>query len=171
VKNAARISHHAPPHSLCAKARPGNSSEFIRLSTLSTPNPVITPQKVSTRKVPRMAIESITDRGTLRLGSLVSSARGAAASHPVRPWTESTTASVKPDRASLLPKSKTDSENPPGPGLAKPEMARASTIRISAPPRISSALAESSMPRCWRNAVSGAPTRRKAHHSHGRSTL
>src|SRR6266508_6052917 len=110
VKKAARISHHAPPQSLCARDRPGSSSELIRLSTLSTPNPVITPQNVSTRKIPRMVMESITDRGTLRLGSLVSSARGAAASHPVRPWTDSTIASVKPERASLLPKSNTDSE-------------------------------------------------------------
>ena len=35
-------------------------------STFFTPNPVMTPQKVKTRKTPRIVMESITDLGTLK---------------------------------------------------------------------------------------------------------
>ena len=99
-----------------------------------------------------MMIESNTERGTLRLGSLVSSASGAAASQPVRPCTASTIASVNPERPKAVPTPilaglNTDSEKPPGPGLAKPVTASASTITISAPPVTRSVRAESSMPR------------------------
>src|SRR5437762_1769762 len=114
---ATRMNHHTGPQSLCARARPGRSEDFTIPSMLFTPKPVMMPQNVNTRKAPRMMIESITDRGVLRLGSLVSSASGAAASHPVRPWTPSTIASAKPDRAGMFPGLRTAKENPPGPGL------------------------------------------------------
>src|SRR6267142_6328604 len=83
--NATRMNHHTGPQSLCASARPGSSADLTIASMLFTPNPVMMPQNVNTRNAPRMMIESITDRGVLRLGSFVSSASGAAASQPVRP--------------------------------------------------------------------------------------
>ena len=111
----------------------------------------------------------ITDLGTFRLGSRVSSASGAAASQPVRPCTDRTTASAKPDRAILLPKLNTPSETPPGPGLAKPVIARASTMSISVAPSTTTVLVEIRIPRYCRNATSGAPTTMQTHHSHGTS--
>src|SRR5215467_3495193 len=170
-RKAAMTSHHTPAQYLLASARPGSTGELISLPTVFTPKPVITPQNVNTRKQPSRRIEMITDRGTFRLGSRVSSASGAAASHPVSPWTERTTASAKPDRAILLLKLKTPREMPPGPGLANPVIARASTMSISAAPSTTTVLAEILIPRYWRNATSGAPTRMQAHHSHGTSML
>src|SRR5262249_60296268 len=77
-RNAAITSHQTPPQCAFAIARPGRTGELISRLTVSTPNPVITPQKVNTRKQPSRMIEIITDLGTLRRGSRVSSASGAA---------------------------------------------------------------------------------------------
>ena len=168
-RNAAMTSHHTDDQCRSASARPGSTGELIRLFTARGPNPLITPQNVNTRKQPSRMMEITTDRGTFRLGSRVSSASGAAASQPVSPCTDSTTASANPDSASLLPKLNTPSVTPPGPGLANPVMARARTMAISAAPRISTVRAEIRMPRYCRNATNGAPTRMQAHHSHGAS--
>src|SRR5215467_4030634 len=166
-RNAAITSHQTPPQCAFAIARPGRTGELISRLTVSTPNPVITPQKVNTRKQPSRMIEIITDLGTLRRGSRVSSASGAAASQPVRPCTDRTTASAKPDSASLFPKLNTLSETPPGPGLANPVMASERTIIISAAPRTTTVRVDILIPRYCRNATVGAPTRMQAHHSQG----
>src|SRR6266513_4579852 len=166
-RKAAMTNHHTPAQYLSASARPGSTGELISLPTVSTPNPVITPQNVNTRKHPSRMMEMITDLGTFRLGSRVSSASGAAASQPVSPWTDRTTASAKPDRAILFPKLKTPSETPPGPGLANPVIARASTMSISAAPSTTTVLTEILIPRYWRNATMGAPTTMQAHHNQG----
>src|SRR6267378_6242677 len=71
---AIRMNHQPPPHTLRARARPGRSGDSMMPLMLSGPNPVMIPQYVNTRKMPRMMIERSTERGTLRLGSLVSSA-------------------------------------------------------------------------------------------------
>ena len=95
LKNANRRIHHASPHTRWASARAGSTAELTTASA-SLPNPVITPQNTKIRNVPMRMIDSITDSGTFRFGSFVSSAKGADASHPVRPWTENTTASANP---------------------------------------------------------------------------
>ncbi len=116
-----------------------------------------------------MVIDAITEIGTLRRGSLVSSASGAAASQPVSPWTENTIASVKPESAAMLAGLNTCSETPPSPGWRKPDRASRNTMPISKEPAISMARAEILIPWCWRNATNGAPTTMHTHHSHGTS--
>src|SRR5215469_5364912 len=167
LRNASSKIHQTPPQNLCASTRPGRSDDPGSELSLLTPQPRIWPQYATMSNTPRMSIDSIVARGTFRLGSRVSSASGAAPSQPVRPCTENTTARAKPSSESFLVKSNTLNVKPPGPGLANPHIERTKTMIISSPPSTSIACAEILMPRCWRNAMSGAPTRTHTHHSQG----
>src|SRR5579862_170971 len=118
-----------------------------------------------------ITIDRYTDSGTLRFGSVVSSASGAAASQPVRPWTEKTTARANDEKPSHLLGSKTNTVTPPGPGLMKPEIARSRTISISRPPVTTSHLADSFRPRICKKAISGAKMTTLSAHRNGRLML
>ena len=105
----------------------------------------------------------------LRLGSVVSSASGAAPSQPVRACTLNTIASENPAKLAMLAGLNGSNEKPPGPGLARPDSARTSTTSSSTPPVISMNSVDSLIPRCWMNATNGAPTSTQTGHSHGAS--
>ena len=95
LRNANRMMNQRSPQTRWASPRAGRTGELTTASA-SLPKPVMTPQKTMTRKHPMRTIESITESGTFRFGSFVSSANGADASHPVRPWTVNTTARSEP---------------------------------------------------------------------------
>ena len=78
-----------------------------------------------------------------------------------------TTARAKPAPDRLLPGFQLLKLSPPGPGLMNPEMARASTMDISAKPRKTSTRTDSASPRQARNATNGAPTITHSHHRYG----
>src|SRR5258708_36007310 len=100
--------------------------------------------------MPRIRREAFTERGTLRRGLEVSSASGTAASHPVNPCTVRTTARKTPENVAIPPGLNEGvngaTENPPGPGLARPERPRASTLRNSAAPTTTIDLTENDAP-------------------------
>ena len=78
-------------------ARPGRSGALTRAWGLEpvrrlVPHPMIWPQYMTTRKIPSPMIEIIVAVGTFRRGFEVSSARGAAASQPVKACKEKTIA-------------------------------------------------------------------------------
>src|ERR1019366_7503394 len=103
---AASTNTQPPPHTRSAMMSPGNAGALTRAWGLVpvrmlVPHPMIWPQYMRTRKIPRPMIAIIVARGTFRLGFEVSSARGAAASQPVRPCREKTTARAKPSADKL----------------------------------------------------------------------
>ena len=89
-------------------------------------------------------IEPMTARGTVRFGSRLSSASGAAASHPVIAKIAKTTPRNRPW---ALWKVSQPKFTPPGPGLANPLIASAITISPSITPSTISKRTESSTPR------------------------
>ena len=96
-----------------------------------------------------MTIESITESGTFRFGSFVSSASGAEASHPVRPWTVKTTASEEGPAPAGIAGRIEDVERDAGPGgrVEEPEDREAQDDgSISRPPVTTMKLVESLIP-------------------------
>ena len=147
LRNASMTIHQRSPHTRWASPMAGRTGEST-IAVASLPKPVMTPQKTMTRKLPINTIERITESGTFRFGSLVSSARGAEASHPVRPWTVSTTASRNVPPAGISAGLKTSSEMPgdPGGGTRNPKIASPSTMMISRPPVTTMKLVEGLIP-------------------------
>src|SRR5258708_31306859 len=103
VNIAIRARNHSVPQTLCAMTSAGNSGEEISLLRLLTPQPITWPHITSTSISPMMTIDAIVARGTLRRGFSVSSARGTAASQPVKPRTAKTIARAKPVEVAILP--------------------------------------------------------------------
>ncbi len=103
VNIAIRARHHRLPQTRCAIVRAGNSADVGSLARSLVPQPMTWPQMTITSIAPMIAMEAIVARGTLRLGALVSSASGTAASQPVRPCTVNTTASANPDVVAMWP--------------------------------------------------------------------
>jgi hypothetical protein len=84
--------------------------------------------------------------GTLRRGFLLSSASGATASQPLNAKIENTIAVNRPLPPGALPRFSGAKLKPPGPGLRKPVIARASMITISMAPVMISSFSEIEMP-------------------------
>src|SRR5689334_14058261 len=71
------------PHTRLAMMNPGLSLAFTNEVVWWMPQPTERPHAQTTRKTPMMMIERMTPRPTVARGLAVSSAIGAAASHPV----------------------------------------------------------------------------------------
>jgi hypothetical protein len=103
-------------------------------------------------------------RGTIRFGSLVSSASGAAPSHPVKAKIENTIARYRPLPLGAFAGLKEDKLTPPGPGEKNPQVASNTTQPTSRIPRITHAAAETSTPRYVTKAVNAVPISKNNHH-------
>src|SRR5882724_11000002 len=147
---ASKVSHHPPPQTRWAITSPGTSADVFRFGRSSTPQPITWPHWAITSMTPMIRIEAMIERGTLRRGFSVSSASGTAASHPVRPCTVRTTARNTPEKVAMPPGLNDvvngANENPPGPGLARPESPNARTMRNSAKPTTTIHLIETDTP-------------------------
>src|SRR5437773_8497726 len=80
---AKRSKTHAPPQTRCASVATGHAVAVGILSTLSTPMPTRYPHVTKRKYTIRIRTDPTSAIGTLRFGSLLSSASGAAASHPL----------------------------------------------------------------------------------------
>ena len=103
-------------------------------------------------------------RGMFRRGLLVSSASGAAASQPVSPCSENTTARAKPAPDRLWLGIQLLTLSPPGPGEMNPDRASANTMAISSRPRPTRTRTDTARPRQAKKATNGANTTRVSHH-------
>ena len=114
--------------------------------------------------MPSAMIAVMVARGMFRRGLVVSSASGAAASQPVSPCSENTTARAKPAPDRLWLGTQLFRLSPPGPGEMEPDRASANTMAISSRPRVTSTRTDIARPRQARKATNGAPTIRVSHH-------
>src|ERR1700683_85420 len=151
LNSASSTIHQAPPQSRGPRTTAGSWAEPANVFAAGAPEvsrlvpqPLVWPHETRTRNTPMIRIEPITARGTVRFGLALSSASGAAASHPVIAKIAKTTPRNRP--CALLNVSQCRF-TPPGPGLAKPLMARAKTVSASKMPRTMSNLTDNSTPR------------------------
>src|ERR1700683_97938 len=144
LNSASSTIHQAPPQNRWPSTNAGSWAELANEVSRLVPQPLVWPQETRTRNTPMIRIEPMTARGTVRFGLALSSASGAAASHPVIAKIANTTPRKMP--CALLNVSQWRL-TPPGPGLAKPLMARAKTVSASKMPRTMSNLTDSSTPR------------------------
>jgi hypothetical protein len=119
----------------------------VKPEMLFVPQPDSCPHETSTRKIPSSTIEPSTPRGMLRRGSSLSSASGAAASHPVMAKIANTIARKKSCELGALPGFSHEKLVPPLPGSNRPQRASAVQTAISNSPRTMMRLVESSIPR------------------------
>src|ERR1700691_3051642 len=132
LNSASSTIHQAPPQYRWPSTTAGSWAEPANVFAAGAPEvsrlvpqPLVWPHETRTRNTPMIRIEPITARGTVRLGSRLSSASGAAASHPVIAKIAKTTPRNMPCGLWNVSQWKL---TPPGPGLAKPLMASANTI-------------------------------------------
>src|ERR1700691_1365724 len=81
---AIKTSTHAVPQSRLASKITGASVDDAKLAMWLLPQPVRIAIEQTTKRSPIRLVESRIARGSVRLGSRVSSARGATASKPVK---------------------------------------------------------------------------------------
>ncbi len=111
-------------------------------------------------------IEPMTARGTVRFGSRLSSASGAAASQPVIAKIANTTPRNRPCKWLLWKEFEIQFRfTPPAPGLANPLSAIASTITASKIPSTISKFTDSSTPRQAVQATNRMRNTMNHHHS------
>src|SRR5215469_6992683 len=118
------ISQPLPQYCL-PSTKAGSSADVANELSRSVPQPVICPQDTTTRKKPRMRMEPRTARGMFRLGSVLSSASGAAASQPVMAKIANTTPRNSPCSCpELVAEVSQCTLIPPGPGDGQPPQAK-----------------------------------------------
>src|SRR5260370_42014795 len=93
-KSANRINHQTGPHTRLATTTAGSSCELGSFAILFVPQPIMMAQVTKTKKQPSKMIEPITARETFLVRFLLSPARGAAPSQPVKPCNENTMATA-----------------------------------------------------------------------------